>query len=226
MPDTISSLARSVQSRLEEEPQGPPGIFWNYQNEVLPAVVEAMNEASLLTGVVQTVQTAPITVPVNTTWLSLPKNAIALIRVTGPVYLRKTSVFALDKLNRTWQNDTGTALKAWFPVGVTNWGVYPQLTAEQQVMVTYLAYPVTVAPPYTGNETVPFQAEFHESLEQYAAHVLRLKEAGQDFEGSMGIYQAFLATMQTLDMFETRHDSLVFTKGVGAAVQVNPVMVR
>lgn len=224
--DTISTLAYAVQSRLEEEPQGPPGIFWNYQNEVLPAVAEAMNEASLLTGVVQTVQTAPVTVPVNTTFLSLPKNAIALIRVTGPVYLRKTSVFSLDNLNRTWENDTGSLLQAWFPLGVTRFGVYPKLTAEQQVLVTYLAYPVTVAPPYSGTEAVPFQLEFHESLEQYAAHVLRLKEAGQDFEASQGVYQEFLATMRTLDGFETRHDSLVFTKGVGSAVQVNPVEVR
>ncbi len=226
MPDTISTLAVSVQQRLEEEPQGAPGIFWSYQNEVLPAVVEAMNEASLLTGVVQTVQTAPVTIPANTTWLPLPQNAIALIRVLGPVYLRKTSVFALDNLNRYWRNDTGAELQSWFPLGVTKWGVYPQLTAQQQVMVTYLAYPVTVPPPYTGNETVPFQIEFTESLEQYASHVLRLKEAGQDFAASQGIYQAFLATMRTLDAFETRHDSLVFTKAVGAAVQVNPVEVR
>lgn len=221
---TTNTLALTVQQRLEE-PAGP-GIFWSYENEILPAVVEAMNEASLLTGVVQTVQTAPITVPINTNFLTLPKNAIALIRVLAPAYLRKTSIFALDNLNRSWEADKGTLLQAWFPMGVTKWGVYPQLTAEQQVMVTYLAYPVPAGPPYTGNETIPFQTEFHESLEQYAAHVLRLKEAGQDFEGSQGIYQDFLATMKTLDAFETRHDSLVFTKAVGASVRINPVEVR
>lgn len=224
MADTTNSLALTVQQRLEE-PAGP-GIFWSYEDEILPAVVEAMNEAAMLTGVVQTAQTQPYTIAANTSYFPLPKNAIALIRVLSPAYTRKTSVFALDNLNRSWQNDTGLAIQAWFPAGVTMFGVYPQVTAEVQVMLTYLAYPVTVPPPYTGNEPVPFQSEFHESLEQYAAHVLRLKEAGQDFEGSQTIYQEFLKTMGTLDAFETRRDSLTFTRGVGASVRVNPVEVR
>jgi hypothetical protein len=221
--DTTNTIAAAVQSRLEE-PAGA-GIFWSYQNEILPAVVEAMNEASLLTGVVQIVQTAPITVPINTTYLPLPINALALLRVQAPVYLRKTNIFTLDNLNRTWQTEKGPQLKSWFPLGVTNWGVYPQLTAEQQVIVTYLAYPVNAGPPYTGNETVPFQSEFDESLEQYASHILRLKEAGADFEASQTLYQEFLKTMLTLNAFESRHDSLTFTRGAGASVRINPVEV-
>lgn len=224
MADTTNTLAAAVQNRLEE-PAGP-GIFWSYENEILPAVVEAMNEASLLTGVVQTVQSAPITLPTGTNFVTLPQNAIALLRVLSPAYTRKTSIFTLDNLNRYWQNDQGPAIDCWFPLGVTRWGFHPQLTAEQQVMVTYIAYPVTVPPPYSGNEPVPFQTEFEESLEQYAAHILRMKEAGQEFEQSQTIYAEFLQTMGYLDAFETRHDSLTFTKGVGAAVRVNPVEVR
>lgn len=221
---TTGTLAATVQSRLEE-PAGP-GIFWSLENEILPAVVEAMNEASLLTGVVQTVQTVPITIPANTNFLPLPRNAIALIRVLGPVYVRKTSLWALDNLNRSWETVIGGYAQNWFPLGVTKWGIFPKLGVEQQVMVTYLSYPTTAPPPYSGSEPVPFQTEFHESLEQYAAHVLRLKEAGNEFEASQTIYQEFLATMKTLDAFETRHDSLVFNKGVGSAVRVNPVEVR
>lgn len=222
--DTASHIADRVQQRLEE-PIGT-GTFWNRTNEVLPAVMEAMNEAALLTGVVQTVQSTPITLPTGTNFVSLPTNAMALLRVNAPVYIPKTSVFALDNLNRTWENDTGTQIKSWFPLGVTKFGIYPQLTVQQQITVVYLAYPVTVAPPYTGTEPVPFQDEFHESLEQYAAHVLRLKEAGTEFQASINIYQSFLETMRTLDAFETRHDALVWTRSAGMSVRVTPVEVR
>jgi hypothetical protein len=222
--DTASHIADRVQQRLEETVG--VGTFWDRTNEILPGVMEAMDEAAVLTGVVQTVQSTPITLPTGTNFVSLPTNALALIRVNAPVYIPKTSLFALDNINRTWENDTGTQIKNWFPFGVTQFGIYPQLTVQQQITVVYIAYPVTVAPPYTGSESVPFQEEFHESLEQYASHVLRLKEAGYDFYASQEIYQEFLTTMQTLDVFETRHDGLIWNRVTGMGVMVNPVEVR
>jgi hypothetical protein len=229
---TISSIGQRVQQRLEE-PVGPPGIFWNYTDEILPAVAEAMNEAALLTGVVQVVNTAYTTLPINTTYMPLPQNAIALLRVLGPYSVAKTTVFALDQMLPGWENEGGSAanppvqqIQKWFPLGMTQWGIYPRLSVPQQVILTYLAYPVTVPRPYTGNENVPFQQEFQDAFEDYAAHISRLKEASAEFQTSQSLYQSFLDTMRQLNVFQSRHDSLVFTKTLGTTVRVIPVEVR
>lgn len=227
----LSQLVTQVLQRLEEDPANP--VFWSIF-EVENAVVEAMNEAALITGVVQTVQTATLTLPADATWISMPENAICLLRIVGANAVQKTEVFALDKLHPGWQTEGGSSanppvltITNWFPVGLDKFGIYPMLSADQQVKVTYLSYPMQTAPAeYTGNETIPFQQEYIESLTQYAAHVLRLKESGQEFQESQQVYQEFLATMRRLSAFVARHDSLVFTKTGGATVRVVPVEVR
>jgi len=220
---TIGTLANHTLQRLQEDPNAP--VFWTEQ-EVYDAIAEAMNEASLITGVVEVAQTTPVTLPTGTNFVAMPANAVCLLRVLGPNMIRKTEMFTLDQINRSWENDTGTQISAWFPVGVTQFGIYPQLSVEQQVLITYLGYPVTVAPPYTGTETVPFQEEFVDALEQYAAHVLRLKEAGNDFFLSQTQYQQYLGTMKALSTFQARHDSIVFTRSVGAPVRIQKIEVR
>lgn len=227
---TIANLASQVYQRLEEDPANP--IFWT-QYEVYTALVEAMNEAALLTGVVQTVQPTALTLPINTTYITMPKGAIALLRMTGPFPIQKTEVFALDQMIPGWETVGGTTANPpvqqilyWFPVGLTKFGIYPQLSVPQNVLITFLAYPVAETRPYSGAETVPFQQEFQDALQQYAGHILRTKEAGQEFEESQTIYQQFLDTMRSLNIFQARHDSLVFTQKVGAPVRVVSVEVR
>ena len=228
---TLSQLAVQVFQRLEEDPANP--VFWTTY-EVYNALAEAMNEAALITGVVQTAQNAAVTLPANTNFVPMPANAIALLRMVGPNAVQKTELFTLDQIIPNWQNEGGASasppvgqIKYWFPLGFDQFGIYPQLSAEQQVTVAYLSYPVQEAPlNYTGNELVPFQQEYQCALTQYAAHVLRLKESGQEFEQSQAEYQEFLNTMRELSVFVARHDSLVFTRSAGAAVRVLPVEVR
>lgn len=306
---TMADIAGRVQQRLEEV-VGPPGVFWDYQNEILPIIAEAMNEAALISGTVQVAQNATLTLPINTTYITLPANVIALLRIVSPPSaVQKTDLYSLDQMLPGWQTVGGTGMlvalvsvsrvslvttavtatahgyskgqkvdvggvlnntfngggftvmtvpsptsftyanagpnatstggntnssstpqiqqiQYWFPLGLNQFGVYPQLTVPQQVSISYLAYPVTVSPPYTGTETVPFQQEFIDGLQEYAAHVLRFKEAGYEFQASQTNYQEFLDTMRQLAVFQSRHDSLVFTTAVGAKVRVNPVEVR
>jgi len=229
---TINDIAVRVQQRLEEE-TGPPGVFWKYQDEILPMIVEAMNEASLITGVVQVAQETPLTLPADTTYITMPTNAVCLLYIKGPLWVRKTDLYSLDQLIPGWENDGGTTattpvtqITSWFPLGTNRFGIYPKLSAEQSVQIGYLAYPVTVAPPYTGTEEVPFQQEFQDALEQYAAQALRLKEAGYEWQAGQTIYQEFLDTMRTLSVFQSRHDSLVFAGALGARMRVSPVEVR
>lgn len=227
----LNQLAAQVFQRLEEDPANP--VFWTVY-EVWNALVEAMNEAALICGTVQTAQTLPLTLPVNTNFVAMPAGAIALLRVVGANAVPKTEIFALDEMLPGWENAGGAAasppvqtIQYWFPVGFDQFGVYPQLTVAQQVTVAYLSYPMQEAPAsYTGNETTPFQQEYECALTQYAAHVLRLKESGQEFEQSQAEYQEFLSTMRNLSAFSARHDSLVFTRSAGVAVRVVPVEVR
>lgn len=228
---TLSQLTAQVFQRLEEDPAAP--VFWTVP-EVENALVEAMNEAALITGTVQVARSTPVTLPTDTNYVAMPTNAMALLRVVGANAVQKTEIYSLDQINPGWETEGGAAatppvqaIQYWFPVGLSFFGIYPQLTVAQQVMVTYLAYPMTEAPAsYTGTETIPFQQEYQESLCQYAAHVLRLKESGQEFEQSQTVYQEFLSTMRDLSAFMARHDSLVFTRTGGTAVRVVPVEVR
>jgi hypothetical protein len=222
----LSDVALRVQNRLEEEDGGSPpttGNFWDYTNEIFPIVVEAVNEASMLTGDVLTINQS-FTIPASTTYLAMPKNAIAITRVIGPAPIKKYDIFQLDNLLRGWQSMIGApAIQGWFPLGMTLWGVFPQLQADQRVTLSYLAYPVAETTPYTGNEDLPIQSEYYQSVENYAEHVLRLKEAGQEFEISQQSYQEFLDGMQSLSRLQARRDNLVFSKTMGASVRTNYV---
>lgn len=230
MATTIANLAVQVYQRLEENPAAP--VYWT-QYEVYTALVEAMNEAALLTGVVQTVQSTTIDLPTDTNFVPMPTGAIALLRVVAAQAVQKTELFVLDQLIPSWETQGGAGanpavqkIQYWFPLGLDQFGIYPKLTADQQVKVTYLSYPVAETRPYTGAETVPFQVEFQDALQQYAAHILRMKEATAEFDESQAIYQQFLDTMRSLSVFQARHDSLVFSRSIGAPVRVVPVEVR
>jgi len=228
---TINQLAVGVLTRLEEpDPVNP--VFWSLQNEVYPAIVEAMNEAALITGYVQTINNL-ITLPINANYVAMPKGWVSILTIRGPQAVRKTEIWALDKLIPGWEGQGGTAaatsvnqITKWFPAGLTSYGIFPMLSVPQQVTITALAYPVTVARPYTGNEGVNFDVEFLDGLESYAASVLRYKEAGLEMETASQEYQQFLTTMQALSAYMDRHDTLIFSRSVGAPVRVNPSEVR
>jgi hypothetical protein len=217
--------------RLEEDPL-TNGEFWKRQPEIYPLIVEAMNEAALITGYVQTVS-QQFTIPASTNYVAMPKGWISILTIRGPQAVRKTEIYALDKLMPGWEGVGGASalppvaqIQSWFPVGLTAFGVYPQLTVPQQVIITALAYPVIVAPPYTGTEIVPFTTEYLDGIESYAASCARYKEAGLEMETASAEYQQFLTTMKELSGWMDRHDTLVFSRSVGSPVRINPTMVK
>lgn len=221
---TINDLALRVQDRLEEARDGI-GIFWSLQDEIYVALVEGMNEAMLLTGEPQIRASVSTNLVPNNNLQPMPAGAIAILRVeaTNSTSIRKYYVCDLDRQYPAWENDAASTIQAWFPFGLNQWGIYPQVTEAQQVVVTYVGFPVTAALPYTGAEPVPFQEEFCEGFTDYAAHILRLKEGGPDFQESMTEYNRFLAKMQDMTSFAKRKDRLRFTK-FGAAATVTNTM--
>src|SRR5574341_1437399 len=163
-----------------------------------------MNEGTLISGEPEFRETTPFTITASTTLFSSPADSIAMIRMEGFGIVPKVSVFDLDMMFPSWQSQTGTNLKYWFPFGLTKFGVYPKLTADAQVILTYVKKPVTTARPYTGTEPTPYQEEYLEAFSDLASHIGRLKEADPDFMQSSIAVDRFVARMAELSSFASR----------------------
>jgi hypothetical protein len=228
----LSDLLNDILGRVEEStPTDPsPGpIFWNLTGEVYPAMVQAMFEAALITGVVQ-VNSLAVTLAANQTYFDIqgaasvvPKGMLAPLRLKAPYPIRKTTLNGLDLMKPSWQQAAPTdQMIAWFPLGVSKFGIYPQLNAEATVVMDFISSPVNHSTPYTGTETLPFQVEFNDLLSQYGAAFLRSKEGGAEAEEGAVVYEDYLGRIKALSAFQGRLDNLVFTGAVGGRTQVNP----
>ena len=149
---TLNSLLPDCLGRIEE---GNPPIFWNLSGEVYPAMVDGIFEASLITGVVQLVS-VQVTLAANTTYFPLQACAsglgalpagivggiVAPLRMKAPYGIRKSSLKGLDDMNPGWQQAApGTQIIAWFPLGISGFGIYPQLVAEANVVMDFISMP-------------------------------------------------------------------------------------
>jgi len=229
----LSDLAPLVQDRLEE-PRGA-GIFWSGANEILPDLVEALNEATLITGEPEIRSTAVTSLALNTNFQTMPAGAVALLRVEGPggLAISKVMPWDLDNDNPTWENDTDVSIgdqagspRYWFPLGMAAWGIYPKLTSGAQVILTYVGLPITASPPWTGSEVVPFQEEYLQGFADMAASVCRVKEGGAELQQGLAVYQRFLSRMEEASRFALRKGSLRFSRVFGPMAAITEVTER
>lgn len=226
----ISSLALRVLDRLEESEADP--IFWNLPLEVYSALVEAMNDLTLLVGRPITGIQIPFNLQPNTVWQYLPKGILCFTDITGPQSsLRKQTLFDYDYIQfnsgSDWENDTSTSgPSTWAPLGTTMFIVHPAPSVPQQVTVNAILYPAPIPWPYSAALTVPFHEEFFAALESYAAHILRFKEGGVDFQSSMAMYGDYLAQAKRMSAIETRKDSLLFSQSFSVPFGVNQIQRR
>ena len=238
----LHDLLDDVLGRIED----PVPTFWSLTGEVYPQMVDALFEAALITGVVQ-LSNVQVTLAPETTYFSLqpgatlgygeggfgeggygggigiPEGVIAMLRMRAPYAIRKTTLKALDDMIPSWQQaDPVSQIIAWFPLGVSYFGIYPQLAAETQVVMDFLVSPVNQSTPYDGNEPIPLQDEFACLLSKYAAAMLRSKEGGAEAEEADIVFQSYLSEVKDLSAFQTRIDSLVYSAAFGAQSAVNP----
>lgn len=202
------------------------GVFWSIKNEIRPLIVEAMNEATLISGLPQIRSSTLFTLAANTRLFTLPSPAFVLARMDGAGVIGKTSFWALDKDHYTWEKETGPAPQRWFPFGIGQFGIWPLLTADVQVYLTTINFPVTDSRPYTGAEPVPFSIGFQESLANSAAAIARLKEGGKDFVEGLKYYESFLTKMVELSKWGDRISKLRFTRSVGVPAQATDTEIR
>lgn len=223
---TISDLELRVQSRLEEATDDT-GVFWDMQNEIRTAIVEAMNLATIVTGDPQVRASTTYDVAASTVFtpLAMPSDALALLRVEGPggLPMHKAWIWDLDRHLPGWEVATGDTPQFWFPFGLSQFGIYPCLTAPAKVVLSYVQMPVTTPPPYSGSETVPFQAEYFTGLEDYAEVVARFKEANPEFQQSFPVLNRSLAYLERMSSFAYRKGSLRFTRAGGSSSALNDV---
>jgi hypothetical protein len=227
MATTLAPLVDVLCGRLEEDTPANGGpTFWSETYEMLPALVDAMFQAALVTGAIQAIN-VPVTLAANTTFFSLqnnttigiPAGVIAALRLRLPWPIRKTTLKGLSDVIPGWQNTAAsTSLRAWFPLGVSQFGIFPQLTSPQTAIMDFLVAPTTAVRPYTTAITVPFLDEFMSAFPEYAAVILRSKELGLEAEAAETVMNAFLTQMKGLSMWQNRLDGLVLSNTYGAAM--------
>ena len=252
LSDLLPNVLGRCEENLPTAPLFPGPTFWQLNAEVYQHMVDAMFEAALVTGVVQAGNVSVILAP-NVTYFSLqtnlggggygtggygqggygggavvgiPPGVIACLRMKAPWSIRKTTLNGLDNMIPGWQQAApGNQIQAWFPLGVSYFGIYPQLATQATVTMDFLMSPVNQARPYSGGIGIPFQVEFTDLIPEYAGALLRTKEGGAEAEEAEVTYQAYLTTAKALSAFQTRLDSLVYSKAFGGQTQVNPRMV-
>lgn len=226
---TLSDLEPTVQSRVEEATDGV-GVFWSVQNEIRPAIVEALSLATVITGEPQIRASVQFDIPASTSFtpLSLPADAMAILKVEGPggLPLHKAWLWDLDRHLPGWEVATGAVPQYWIPFGLTKFGIYPCLTAPAKVVLSYVQVPITTPPPYTGAEPVPFQTEYFSGFKDYAEMVLRFKEGDPEFSQSLVPLNRALGYFEKLSRFAYRKGSLRFTRAGGSQVAVNEVRAK
>ena len=213
--DTLMEVAQDAASRLEEPSNSP--IFWDQQREIFPAIVAACNEAVLMTGDPEKRATSSMTLAKGQQFYDNPAEAVVVLRLEGPGGnpIRRVTLAELDLMKPDWQKETGAAIKYWFPFGMTRFGVYPRLTVDIQVVPTYVALPVPVSRPFTGNEELPFQGEYVQALRSAAVCFLRAKEGGAEFQEGLPLYDDYLQAMQAASEFSLHKGNLRFTRRGG-----------
>lgn len=226
---TVSDLLPQIFSRVEELPEDP--IFWT-EDEANFAAIEALNDLMLLVGRPTQVVSLPFNIVPNQAFQQIPKGIFAVSDIQGAgsqVY--KVTLEDFDYLQAyntsDWTQDVGETIQQWCPIGMTMFAVHPTLSVFQTVQLTGIAYPCVETWPYDPTAiTVPFNDIFLVTLEKYAAHYLRFKEATDEETESNKIYQSYLDDARRMTELQDRQDLWIFNKGTGVATVSNPISLR
>jgi hypothetical protein len=229
MSTTIAALAANVQSRLEE-PSGV-GIFWSRQYELFTSLVEAMNDLILLIGRPTQTVNIQFSLTPNTVWQTVTKGLFLITDIQGagaPLY--KVNLWELDYTQASWgsdwQQDVYDTAFRWAPIGFNMFAIHPAVSAQQTVNITAIQYPTSDTWPYSGNETVPFEDNYFQALEEYAAFYASIKEMGGEFQNGLKLFQAYMKVAQRMTQIQDRRDPLIFSMNFGAGQSTNPTTQR
>jgi len=229
MATTISTLADSVQNRIEE-PVGA-GIFWSRPYELYSALIEACNDLMLLVGRPTQTVNVPFTLAPNTVWQTMTKGLFLItdIQGAGPP-LDKINLWDLDYAQASWgsdwEQDVADTAKRWAPIGFNLFVIHPAVSVAQTVNITAIQYPTTSAWPYDGTQTICFEDNYFQAIEEYAAHYCRIKEMGGEHQEGLQLLKAYMAVAKRMTQIQDRRDPLIFSENFGAGQRTNPTTQR
>jgi hypothetical protein len=138
----------------------------------------------------------------------------------------KTYVQDLDCFTPGWEVFTGPVPRYFFPFGLGQFGIFPNLTAPVEVVLSYVQYPVITPRPYTGAEVIPFQQEYLDGFSDWASGIARYKEAGLEFKEAIEVLNRALGQFESLSEFAYRKGSLRFSRGLGGSANIVETRVK
>lgn len=231
MATTLFDILQDAINRTEEENEDGVAapIFWSQEYEYLPQIVDSLFEAALITGTVQANNVAVVLEP-DQTYFSLqtdppegvPPGVLFAVRMRAPNSLRKTTLRGLSDMVPGWERTPPSQqIAAWFPVGTSMFGIWPQVSVETRVVMDFIVSPTPYPRPYDTSIEVPFEEQFISAFSEYAAAMLRSKELGNEASEASSVMESYLAKMQALSRWQNRLDSLVMSGAYGARAQTN-----
>lgn len=196
MATTAGTIADRVLRRLEESTTAP--VFWD-RTEILDFINEGLNELNLIALKIRTTGNEALSA---STFYSSPTGSVAILQVgVSNRPLHKETLENLDRQNKNWQDDRGIP-RQWSPVGLNLFAVHPSPTSGATANIIYLDTPSALG----ENDDIPLEDEFCEALEDYAFHMARFKEAGDEFAQSTLIYERFLDKVRLISGQEVDFD--------------------
>lgn len=128
--------------------------------------------------------------------------------------------------NSDWTQDVDVAAYRWAPISLNMFVIHPAVSTAQTVNLTAIQYPTSDVWPYTGSETVQFEDNYFQLLEEYAAFYCRIKELGGEFQEGMKLFDQYMQGARRMTQIQDLRDPLLFTSGYGAAQNANPTTRR
>lgn len=141
---------------------------------------------------------------INQTYYDISASVLKVMRVAlNNVPLDLTSLQSLDLGQPGWQGDTAGTPRRWFPVALTQIGIYPtDATGGNSLLVEgVLAAPTLVADTdYLNLGQWQVQA-----LLDYVHHLAAFKQGGEEFKASLATFKNFVkaAAVQNSKFAET-----------------------
>ncbi len=165
-------------------------------SRLLSLIDEAQKDLATKAGLIRKTN-IPVTVSADSSEQSFPSNIYSLTRVTdiNKEPLRLATHYELDEENPSWENDTGTELEVIVYDLLSNekYKVYPIVTAQTTINISYIAYPATIT---SANKNLEISEDNDNALQNFAIGMAFLDDVDtKDIEVAgeyLGLYKQAL----------------------------------
>jgi hypothetical protein len=190
---SLGDLMTRVYSRVDNNQLLYPQV------EVIAAINEGIKLTNLLLGYYQDTITLPDVSQPDRLFYDLPAGVVFPFRVSFEnQYLRPMSLNSIGQYSAAWMTattgNTGMAVSNWIPVGLFKFAIWPaDSVGGGQIAVASLVEPPVLVNP---KDTISWSSEASLAFDQYAEHVIQLKESTADFSKASMAYNAYQSSVK------------------------------